>query len=90
MEKEEEKFDNSGNESQRYDLDQKHELQKCNEIITKLAVIETTNNVTLRVLEACGENNICSSNLHIEVKERYLKAGESSLLYSSSCSLRQE
>ena len=36
-------FNNSGNESQWVVLDQKRELQKCNETITPLAVIVTTN-----------------------------------------------
>ena len=49
--------DNSENESKKIDLDQKRELQKCNEIIMSLVIIEMASNVTLLV--ACGENNKC-------------------------------
>ena len=53
-------FNNSENETQRVELNQKRELQKCNETITPLAFIETTSNVTLRVIEAYVENYKCS------------------------------
>ena len=43
------------------DLDQMRKLQKCNEILTPLAVIEVASNVTLRVNGACRENN---KNVH--------------------------
>ena len=42
-----EKFKYSGNESQRVDLDQKRELQKCNETFTSQTVTTKANNVLL-------------------------------------------
>ena len=50
------KFKYSGNESKRVDLDQKRELQKCNDTIMLLVVIEKAFNGTLLVIVACGEN----------------------------------
>ena len=53
-------FKFSGNESQRVNLNQKRELQKCNETLMPPAVTATTSNFTLGIIEACGENKRCS------------------------------
>ena len=55
-----EKFKYSGNESHIVELDQKGELQKCNETLTPLVVTATASNVSLREIGACGEKKICS------------------------------
>ena len=52
------------------DLDQKRELQKCNETLTLHAVTVAASNVMLRKIEDCGENKRFSENPLIEVKER--------------------
>ena len=54
------KFKYSGNEFQMVDLNQKRELQKCNETLTHVSFTPTSCNVYLRVIEACGENKSCS------------------------------
>ena len=46
----------SENESQMVDLDQKRELQKCDETLKPHFVTATASNVSLRVIGACGEN----------------------------------
>ena len=51
--------------------------QKCNETLTPLAFTATANNVKLRVIKTCGENNNCTLYKPKEVKERLLGKGAS-------------
>ena len=55
--KKKKKLDNSGNESQRDELDQKRELQKCNETLTPLVAIDTASFIKFLVIE-CRTINV--------------------------------